>query len=350
MGSQAEREAAVSKAFWTDSRVAVIGGGTWGTVLAQLVARNAREVRLWVKDEDTARAIGATRQNPEHVSELRLDPKIQAVSDPRRAFESGVQAWIWALPSNSARAVARELAQFVRGDEVILHATKGVEEREPSAVPARTWSERLTPISQVLLEELPTRRVGVISGPNLADEVARGMPAVTVVASAFGEVVDAGAALLSQPKFKVVRERDVAGVEWAGALKNVVAVAGGALETLGVGNNARAWLLTQGLREMTAFGVAMGARRETFMGPAGLGDLLTTALSPLSRNFRVGQALGQGKSLKEALEAVGSVAEGVRTARILGPWLEREEFPVFSLVYRLTEGEAVNGVFAGMWN
>ncbi len=313
----------MQKDFWRKSTVAVIGGGSWGTVLAQLLAQNCNEVRVWVRDDEVAREINATRVNADYLPGLQLNPKIKAFSCPERTFENGLQAVVWALPSTVCRAQARALAPHFRGDEIVLHASKGVEEGT------------LKRISVLLREELPCPRVGVISGPNLADEISRNEPAGTVVASDFEEVIEAGVALLTTDRFRVYTGHDVIGVEWAGTLKNIFAIASGALDAMKMGWNARAMLITRALAEMVRFGVVMGAKQETFLGMAAVGDLLATCSSPLSRNYRVGMKLAQGEKIDEIIKSLGSTAEGVKTARSVHEFArERKiDMPITAAVY-----------------
>jgi len=294
------------KDFWLDQRVAVIGAGSWGTVLAQIASQNCREVRLWVRDEAQARQINSTRANTRYVEGLTLSPKVLAVSDPARALgqeEGGVGMVLWALPSAVTREQAKRFAPFMTGKELVIHATKGIE------------PVTLKRITEVLSEELPVPRLGVLSGPNLAAEVARGEPAGTVVASVFEEVIQAGQQLLSTPQFRVYSSSDVVGVEWAGTLKNILAIAAGALDALGLGWNARSMLISRGLAEMVRFGTAMGGEMQTFLGLSGMGDLMATCGSPLSRNYRVGSKLAKGEKLPEILQSLGSTAEGVFTTQ-----------------------------------
>ncbi len=293
----------MAKGFWRNSKVGVIGGGSWGTVLANSVSLNCREVRVWLRDEESVKSINSTRTNDQYVPGLQLNEKVHAYSSLNRLFEGGLHCVIWALPSSVCREQAKKIAPFLQGDELVLHATKGIE------------SGSLKRISQILMEELPCRRIGVISGPNLAHEIARGEPAATVVASVFTEVCDAGQALLASDRFRVYRSRDIIGVEWAGVLKNILAIASGAVDEMKLGWNARALLVTRGLAEMVRFGMAMGAEESTFLGLAGIGDLLATSNSPLSRNYRVGLRLAQGEELANILIDLGSTAEGVRTAQ-----------------------------------
>lgn len=291
----------IAKDFWRNSKIAVIGGGSFGTVLANLASRNVQEVRFWVRNEDQARAINATRVNEKYLPGYDLHPNIVAYSDVDRVFDGGVSAVIWALPSRVSRPSAKRLAPLFRGDEILIHATKGVEQGT------------LKRITEVLREELPCPRIGVLSGPNLATELAKGQPAGAVIASSFVEVQEAGEELLGGDLFRMYRSSDPIGVEWAGTLKNILAIASGAVDALQLGWNTRALLITRGLAEMVRFGVAMGGKQETFLGLAGAGDLLATCSSPLSRNYRVGFRLAQGQKLDQVLAELGSTAEGVAT-------------------------------------
>jgi glycerol-3-phosphate dehydrogenase (NAD(P)+) len=317
------------KDFWLKARVAVIGGGSFGTVLANLIARNVLEVRLWVRSDEVARVINSTRVNKQYIPEMDLRPNVVALSSIERVFEGGVQAVIWALPSSVCRSQAKELARYFQGDEVILHATKGIEEGT------------LKRVSEILREEIPCPRIGVISGPNLAHEIARGEPAATVVASNFDEVISAGKFLLGTERFRVYSAKDVVGVEWAGTLKNILAISSGAVDALKLGWNARSLLITRGLAEMVRFGVAMGAHENTFLGLAGVGDLLATCSSPLSRNYRVGHKLAMGEKLEQVLVELGSTAEGVRTTRSVHEFSKQHGIymPITEAVFHFLEGK-----------
>lgn len=328
----------ILKDFWRNSRVGVIGGGSWGTVLANQVSKNCREVRVWLRDEDSVRTMNATKTNSQYFPDMKLNDKIVAFSSMDRVFEGGLQGVIWALPSGICREQARSVAKYFQGDEIILHATKGI---EPGTMKR---------ISEVLTEEIPCRRIGVISGPNLAQEIARGEPAATVVASVFSEVSEAGQVLLMSDQFRAYTATDVVGVEWAGALKNILAIASGALDALKLGWNARAMLITRGLAEMVRFGTAMGAEEATFLGLAGVGDLLATCSSPLSRNYRVGLRLAQGETLDHILLDLGSTAEGVSTTRSIYEFAEARQIsmPITAGVNQLLQGSDVRQVMQAL--
>ncbi|MFZ9595344.1 MAG: NAD(P)H-dependent glycerol-3-phosphate dehydrogenase [Bdellovibrionia bacterium] len=304
------------KDFWSNSTVGVVGGGSWGSVLASLASRNCREVRLWLRREETARSINSTRTSPGLPSEVQFKENVHAFSSMDRVFEGGVHLLIWALPSSVTRDQARCIAPLLQGDELVIHGTKGIEQGS------------LKRVSEILEEELPCRRIGVMSGPNLAGEIIRGDPAASVVASSFQEVIEAGRLLFENEKFGISPESDVIGVEWAGALKNIFAIASGALDGLNLGWNTRATILTHGLSEMVRFGQAMGAKERTFLGLAGVGDLLATCNSSLSRNYRVGKRLAQGETLEEILDSMESTAEGVQTTQTVWEFAVQQKIPM----------------------
>ena len=317
----------MTKAYLRESTIAVLGAGSWGTVLAQLVAQNCKEVRLWTHGEASAREINSTRGNSKYAPGMQLAGNIRAVSELGRVFENGVQGVLWVLPSKVCRSAARDVAPYFKGDEILIHATKGIE------------AGSLKRVSEILLDEIPCPRVGVLSGPNLAHEVMRGEPASTVIASRFAEVRAAGMGWLSGPKFLVFEAQDIAGVEWAGALKNILAIASGCLDGLGLGWNARSMLISHGLAEMVRFGLAMGGQVETFLGLAGVGDLLATCSSSLSRNYRVGVALAKGETVEAILAGLGSTAEGVMTAKTVALFAEERgiDMPITSAVHQILD-------------
>ena len=316
------------KAFWHNSKVGIIGGGSWGTVLAKLVSQNCQEVRVWMRDEESVRAINSTRAHSQYLPEFRMDDRVHAFSSLDRVFEGGLDAVFWALPAHACREQAKIFSSYFRGDEILIHATKGV---EPGTMKR---------ISEVLGEELPCRRLGVISGPNLAEEIARGEPAATVVASLFDEVCDAGQALLAHETFRIYRAKDVIGVEWAGALKNILAIASGALDAMKLGWNAKAMLVTRGLAEIVRFSTSLGGQESTFLGLAGMGDLMATCCSPLSRNYRVGFRMAQGEPLSQILGELETTVEGVGTAICVleAATKHKISMPITEGVYHLIQG------------
>jgi glycerol-3-phosphate dehydrogenase (NAD(P)+) len=285
-------------------RVAVLGGGSWGTCLAHLAGQAGPEdVVLWMRDEGAVREVNEQRTNRRYLGEVRLAERVRATTDLREAV-LGTRLVIVAVPSSAFRDVSAAAGEFVTGDQVLLSATKGLE--------PRTFAR----MSQVLAEETCARKVGAVSGPNLAKEIIAGQPAATVVASRFREAIVVGARLLHGPALRVYGNMDLKGVELAGALKNVIAIATGVAQGLGFGTNVRAMIITRGLAEVQRLGVKLGADPLTFSGLAGIGDLMATCSSELSRNFRVGLGLARGRSLDEITAELGEVAEGVNTTRV----------------------------------
>lgn len=319
----------MNKDFWSNSRVAVLGGGSFGTVLANIVAQNCNQVSMFVRSEEQSRTMNATRSNPNYVKDLVLDAKIRTYSDYEKLFEYPQDLILFAFPSHATREQAKIVAKYLKGSEIILHSTKGIEENT------------LKRISTVLAEELPIKRIGAISGPNLAGEIVKNEPAATVIASSFDDVIQAGEALFNTARFRVYVSKDLIGVEWGGTLKNIFAIAAGILDSIGFGWNTKSLLLSRGLAEMVRFGVAMGAKPETFLGLAGMGDLIATCSSNQSRNFRVGYRLAKGASLDQVLQELGQVAEGVRTTRIVYDFAKTRgvEMPITETVYKILQGE-----------
>jgi glycerol-3-phosphate dehydrogenase (NAD(P)+) len=282
----------------TARHVAVLGAGNWGTTLAHLVGANGNRVRLWTRDATRCDQINRERTNPRAVPGLVLASTVTATTDLGEAL--GDAALVLAvIPSQALRDVCRNAGALLRPDHLVVHATKGLE----------VGTHRR--MSEILLEETCVRQIGVLAGPNIAAEIARGQPAGTVIASPFPRLVDAARRALSSPAFMVFAGTDVLGVELCGALKNVVAIAAGIAEAMRVGDNAKSFLVTRGMVEMTRLAHAMGAEPATMTGLAGIGDLMVTCASPLSRNHRVGVALAQGDTLETAVGKLGMVAEGV---------------------------------------
>jgi len=282
------------------THASVIGGGSWGTALAHLMAVAGIKVKLWMRSEERVREINATHTNSRYLKDRPIHPAIEATSDLRSAA-SFAETLIVAIPSANFRSVAFELGECVSGDQILVSATKGFE------------AERLTRMSQILREETCCLKVGAISGPNLADEVMDNQPTATVVASPLEEVVEKVGLLLAGPTLRVYGNHDLVGVEVMGALKNIIAIAAGVCTGMGYGQNSLAMLLTRGLAEISRFGEALGADRMTALGLAGLGDLIATCASPLSRNNSLGRKLAAGMSLAEAQADSIKVAEGVNT-------------------------------------
>jgi glycerol-3-phosphate dehydrogenase (NAD(P)+) len=284
----------------TAKRAAVLGGGSWGTALAHLMALAGADVRLWMRNPERVAEINATHTNSRYLKDKQIHERVVATTD-LAATATFAEVIVVAIPSSEMRAVAFELSQYVRGDQILLSATKGFE------------AENLTRMSEVLRAETCCLKVGAISGPNLADEVMDNQPTATVIASPFDEVIEKAAALLAGPTLRVYGNHDIVGVEVHGALKNIIAIAAGVCAGMNLGNNSVAMLLTRGLAEISRFAEALGADRMTALGLAGLGDLIATCASPLSRNNSLGRKLASGLSLAEAQADAIKVAEGVNT-------------------------------------
>jgi glycerol-3-phosphate dehydrogenase (NAD(P)+) len=287
----------------SDSRghVAVIGAGAWGTTLARLLAQQGTSVRLWAATDELADEIESHRENVTFLPGFELPDGVSVSSDGSQVLD-GAQAIIWVVPSAWLREVAKSLAPHVPDDALAICATKGIE---------RGSGLRM---SELLDEELGTGDDMVaLSGPNLSREIAAGQPAVSVAACAREDQARQAQELLSTSLFRVYRNSDIMGVELCGALKNVIAIGAGISDGMGFGTNVRSALVTRGLAEMTRLGVAAGARPETFAGIAGMGDLLTTCTSKLSRNHTCGMRLAAGETREEIQASTPSVAEGIWT-------------------------------------
>jgi glycerol-3-phosphate dehydrogenase (NAD(P)+) len=281
--------------------VTVLGGGSWGTTVATLAAANAPTV-LWARDPEVSREVAEQHTNTKYLGDRRLPTGLRATSDLPEAL-ANADVVVFGVPSHSLREVVRETAAHIRPWVPLLSLIKGL---EPNS--------RLRP-TQVIAQELPGHSVGLLAGPNLAREVLDGYAAAAVVATADADVALALQPLFRSRVFRVYRNEDVLGSEMGGVLKNIIAIAAGMADGLGVGDNTRATVITRGLAEITRLGAAMGADRETFYGLTGMGDLMATCMSPLSRNRRVGEALALGKGLEEINVELRQVAEGVKSAR-----------------------------------
>lgn len=319
-------------------KIAVIGSGGWGTAIAILLAKKGNEVYLWSWQRAEAERLAADRENKEFLPGKPFPDKIVCSHDMQACVE-GAELVVTAVPSPATRTTAKQLSAYIRAKQPVLNISKGLEDGS------------LLRLSQVYRAEIPKVRIAVMSGPSHAEEVSIGLPTTNVVASDDGELTHFIQNIFMDPVFRVYTGRDMTGVELGGALKNVIALCAGISDGLGYGDNTKAALMTRGLAEITRLGIAMGAEPETFAGLSGVGDLIVTCTSRHSRNRSAGVLLGQGKSLKETLEEVHMVVEGVNTARAAYD-LSREyhvEMPIVNEAYQiLFEGksaeEAVNGL------
>jgi glycerol-3-phosphate dehydrogenase (NAD(P)+) len=310
-------------------RCAVVGAGAWGTALADLLADNGCETLLWALERDVAGSINDRHENRRFLKGLPLAASLRATNDHREAL-CHADLVVYAAPSDHLRRLAAAGAPYVGDNAILAVATKGIERGT------------LALMTSVIEQEVPGRAVVGISGPSFAAEVVAGHPTAIVAASTDIHAAVAVQSALSSSTFRVYTNPDVIGVELGGALKNVMAVATGIVEGVGLGYNSRAALITRGLHEMTRLGVALGADAATFAGLAGVGDLVLTCTGSLSRNRALGLEIGKGASLEEALAGKETVAEGVpTTASALELAAKHQvDMPIVQMVYRiLFEGQ-----------
>lgn len=280
-------------------RVTVLGGGSFGTAMANLAARNGCDTIMWIRDKATAAEIQASKINQRYLPDFTLEATLKVVSDLDSAIRNR-DIILVAIPSHSFRSVLRQIAPMISA-QVVVSLTKGIEK------------DTFCFMSDIIRQELPEVPYGVLSGPNLAKEIMQGMPAGTVIASHSEQLRNAVQHALHSPLFRVFASDDLHGVELGGALKNIYAVAMGMGAAYQVGENSKSMLITRALAEMSRFAVELGANPLTFLGLSGVGDLFATCNSPLSRNYQVGYALGQGKTLEQAVAELGQTAEGINT-------------------------------------
>jgi glycerol-3-phosphate dehydrogenase (NAD(P)+) len=282
-------------------KVAMLGAGSWGTTLADGLARGGHEVRIWGNEPADLAQLEADRENRKFLPGIKLHPGVK-VQPELEAGLAGVEVVVFAVPSQAVRGVAAQVAQ-ARCEALPVCVSKGLE------------LGSLKRMSEVLVESLGAADPVVLTGPSHAEEVSRGIPTSVVAAARDHARATIVQTLFSSPAFRVYTNDDVAGCEVGAALKNVVAVAAGVSDGLGFGDNTKAALLTRGLAEIARLGVAMGGRRETFFGLTGMGDLIVTAISRHSRNRGLGERIGRGERLEQILASMVMVAEGVHTAR-----------------------------------
>jgi len=283
--------------------IGVLGGGSFGTALANLMAENGLPVLQWMRDPEQVAAIEQTRENPRYLKGIKVHAGVTPTADLQRVLDS-CELLLVAIPSSALRKVLQPVAAQLAG-KFLVSTTKGIE------------ADSFLLMSQIIESIAPEARIGVISGPNLAREIAEHALTATVVASEDEELCRRVQKALHGPRFRVYASRDRFGAELGGALKNVYAIMAGMAAALGMGENTKSMLITRALAEMTRFAVKLGANPMTFLGLSGVGDLIVTCSSPKSRNYQVGFALGQGLSLEEAVSRLGEVAEGVNTLRVL---------------------------------
>ena len=305
------------------TKVAVIGAGSWGTAVAGIAAGNADAV-LWARRPELATSMRERRENPDYLPGLPLPDSLEFTADLEEAC-APADVVVLGVPSHGMRAVLTEAAPFIGAGVPVISLSKGVEQGS---------LRRMTEVVDEVLSSHDAGQVGVLTGPNLAREVAAGQPAASVVAVRDAEAAASLQALFMTPTFRVYTNPDVVGCEIAGALKNVMAIAAGIADGLGYGDNTKAALLTRGLAELTRLGVALGGEPLTFSGLAGMGDLVATCSSTQSRNRTVGVELGKGRPLDDIVADMKMVAEGVKTTAAVLELSERAgvEMPIASFV------------------
>jgi glycerol-3-phosphate dehydrogenase (NAD(P)+) len=308
----------------SDLDILVVGGGTFGSTLGTLLCAEGRRVQIWVRRKDQAEEINQKHTNSRYLGEFKLHEKLQATTDLAGAVPKTPIVLV-VVPSKFFREVAREIGDSLEGDQILVHATKGIE------------IDTFKRMSDILREETCALKIGVISGPNLAREIIAGQPAGALVASRFDEVVDRIQALFEGSWMRMYGGKDVIGTEIGGSFKNIIALAAGVADGMKLGDNTKALLITRGLSEMARFGVALGADVFTFGGLAGIGDLMATCASPLSRNHQVGERLARGEKVKKIVESMIQVAEGVTTTKAVFKQVQQLglDLPIVRAVYGL---------------
>ena len=282
--------------------VAVLGGGSFGTVIANIIAYNGHTTLLWMRDAEQVASLNKLHENVNYLPGYKLHEDVVATDDLEAAVKD-VDLIFVAVPSSSFREVVRQMQPLIQKDVILVSLTKGIE------------AETFALMSQILAEETCNNHIAVLSGPNLAKEITASSPTGAVVASNDPAVVNEVQNVLRSDSFRVYSNSDMLGVELGGSLKNIYAIIAGLAEAMGMGHNTNAMLVTRSLTEMARFGVAFGADPMTFLGLSGVGDLIATCSSPLSRNFRIGKALGEGKDMNLVISEMDQVAEGMNTLK-----------------------------------
>ncbi|MCF6095867.1 NAD(P)H-dependent glycerol-3-phosphate dehydrogenase [Thermovorax subterraneus] len=286
-------------------KAAVIGAGSWGTAISQILADNGTEIRLWVRRKELAEQIKITRENSEYLPGVRIPDEIIITCELEEALE-GAEFVVMAVPSQAMREIAGAAGKYIENKSIVISAAKGIE------------VGTLLRMSQVIREQLPEDlevEIAVISGPSHAEEVARRLPTAVVAAAEKKDVAEKVQDLFMNSYFRVYTNLDIIGVEMGGALKNIIAICAGIAEGLGFGDNTRAALITRGIMEIIRLGVKMGGQPSTFFGLSGVGDVIVTCNSMFSRNRRAGIEIGRGKSVKEVVGSTNMVIEGIYTTK-----------------------------------
>ncbi len=316
-------------------KVGVVGAGLFGCVIANLLAKNC-ETYVFTQREESIKQINEGGE----IKGIKIDQSIKVISDPQQ-FANTCTLIFPVVRSYAMRSKMRLLSPYINPDHVIIHGVKGfdISALDIASIDgsSKIDSNDIKTMSEVILEETITKRVGCFSGPNLAREIDKGQMAGTVLASTFDEVIKQGRKALSNRNFKVYSSSDVKGVELTGVLKNIIAIAAGALHGIGYGENSKAMLISRGLAELTWIGTILGCNPSSFLGMAGIGDLVATCSSQLSRNFTVGRMIASGKTLDEVLNEMSDVAEGVGTIRVINGLANKYGFhaPITQTLFKI---------------
>ena len=323
----------------TDTVVGVVGAGSFGTAIANLLAEK-NQVILFVRSKTKAEVVSNTRKS----SGQQLNEQIEVTNDMAYLADN-CEIIFPIVPSANFREMIRQLSPYLKPYHILIHGTKGLDIHIPEGEVINDKNplsrEHVRTMSEVILDETCVVRVGCLAGPNLAKEIDQHLPAATVVASHFEEVIEAGHKLLKNDRFLVYGSNDLIGVELCGILKNIIAIGSGALSGSGLGENARALLISRGMVEMIYIGRALGGNTKAFLGLAGVGDLVATCSSNLSRNFMVGYRLAMGESMEEIADSMEEVAEGVNTIKIIKKLADNYNIrcPITETLYKIIHGK-----------
>ena len=312
--------------------ISVLGGGSWGTVLANLASSNQHNVTLWMRDSELVKEVNKSRRNSKYLPELKLEGNIKATEDISLINSS--EMVIFCIPSDSFREVSKKASEYINKSVQLVTATKGVEK------------DKFNLMSQVLNEHMANNPVGILSGPNLAQEIATKQLSGTVIASKDKVLQKNVIDILGSDSFRVYENDDPYGVEMGGAIKNIYAIACGVADGLNSGENTVGMIMTRGLGEMSRLAVELGANPQTFLGLSGVGDLITTCASPLSRNHKFGKYIGEGHSVESATDKIGQTVEGLKTLKVVKVLSDERNInmPIVDSLYKIIyKGENLNG-------
>lgn len=323
--------------------IGILGIGSFGTVLSNIIAEK-NTVLMYARKQATVDHINLEKKH----RDIIIHDNVQATTDIKLLAEQ-CDIIFPVIPSYAFRQVIREIAPYLTSNHILIHGTKGFDVKlDYSQEPIAIYPKDIYTMSEVIVEETPVYRVGCISGPNLAKEIAQLQPAGTVIASKFDEVVRLGTDILHNERFQVYGSRDIKGIELAGVFKNYIAIAAGGSAALGYGENVKALLITKGIAEMVAIGQALGVEPKSFLGLAGIGDLVATCGSPLSRNYTVGYRLVKGETLDQIVASMTEAAEGINTVKLIKYLSDtvKIQAPMVNIIYKVMyEGYSLeNGI------